>query len=100
MKKALIILLVLFSLCATDAVAETLYTLKSEHFEFIYPAESEDTAVILYENAENLYEKATSLLNTDMNLWDTRALTSYSTRTAFLQKKVFQTSQRDSLRLI
>ncbi len=69
MKKALIILLVLFSLSATNAVAETLYTLRSEHFEFIYPAESEETAVILYENAENLYEKATSLLNTDMNLF-------------------------------
>ena len=63
MKKIKKVFIFLFILIFTsNAVAEQLYTLRSEHFEFIYPEESEETAILLFDNAENLYEKATSLL--------------------------------------
>ena len=70
MKKIKKVFIFLFILIFTsNAVAEQLYTLRSEHFEFIYPEESEETAILLFDNAENLYEKATSLLQTDINLF-------------------------------
>lgn len=105
MKKVFFILLVLLSFCVTNAVAENLYTLRSEHFEFIYPAESEETAVILYENAENLYEKATSLLKTDINIFlpvyitpNTQQLNAYFTAAPY-NRIVFYDTPADSFSL-
>ena len=97
-KKVFLIVFVLFSFYMTDIVAETLYTLRSEHFEFIYPEESEETAVILYENAEKLYEKAASLLQTDINLFlpvyitpDTQQLNAYYTAAPYNRIVFFDT---------
>ncbi|MCR4713478.1 MAG: hypothetical protein K5751_03765 [Treponemataceae bacterium] len=97
-KKVFLILFVLFSFYMTEIVAENLYTLRSEHFEFIYPEESEETAVILYENAEKLYEKAASLLQTDINLFlpvyitpDTQQLNAYYTAAPYNRIVFFDT---------
>ena len=85
MVKKVFILIVLLALCFS-AFSEELFTLRSEHFEFIYPEPCEETALILYENAERLYNKATSLLKTDEVLFipvyitpDTQELNAYFT---------------------
>ena len=66
-KKVLFLLFVL--VLTSHTIAESLYTLRSDHFEFIYPEESEETAIILYENAEALYEKANALLQADLDVF-------------------------------
>ncbi|MCR4939371.1 MAG: hypothetical protein K5930_04590 [Treponemataceae bacterium] len=49
--------------------AESLYTLSTEHFDLIYPEACQETALILYENVEALYKKATDLLQSDEELF-------------------------------
>ena len=105
MKKVFLLLFVLISFCAMDATAENLLTLRSEHFEFIYPIESEETAIILYENAESLYEKATSLLHTDINIFlpvyitpNTQELNAYYTAYPY-NRIVFYDTPPDSFSL-
>ena len=99
MKKIKKVFIFLFILIFTsNAVAEQLYTLRSEHFEFIYPEESEETAILLFDNAENLYEKATSLLQTDINLFmpvfitpNTQQLNAYYTAAPYNRIVFFDT---------
>ena len=104
MKKKVLVLLFILAL-ASHAIAESLYTLRSEHFEFIYPEESEETAIILYENAEALYEKATSLLQADLDLFfpvyitpNTQQLNAYFTAAPY-NRIVFYDTPADSFSL-
>ena len=102
-KKVLFLLFVL--MLTSHTIAESLYTLRSDHFEFIYPEESEETAIILYENAEALYEKATALLQADLDVFfpvyitpNTQQLNAYYTAAPY-NRIVFFDTPADSFSL-
>ncbi len=65
-----IILLSLFALCAEDSKKEdkTFYQLDTKYFQIIYQQKSLETATLLYENADQLYEDIAKKLNTETNL--------------------------------
>ena len=77
-KKVLFLLFVL--VLTPHTIAESLYTIHTEHFDFIYPESSEETALILSENAESLYTKAVTLLQTDIDLFIPVYITPYMQR--------------------
>ncbi len=102
-KKVFFLLFIIFFMA--DAIAESLYTLRSDHFEFIYPEESEETAIILYNSAESLYEKATSLLQTEIDIFlpvyitpNTQQLNAYFTAAPY-NRIVFYDTPADSFSL-
>ena len=66
----LIILSSLFALCAEDSKKEdkTFYQINTKYFQIIYQQKSLETATLLYENADQLYEDIAKKLNTETNL--------------------------------
>ena len=67
MKKILITLL--FVMFITSFInAKERKTLNTKHFEIIFTEESEDTALKIYNCAENMYENITAAFDTDINL--------------------------------
>lgn len=62
MKKIASFLLLLLCFPVLFISAKPLNSLRTEHFEIIYPKESEHTASILYANAEEIYTSISSLI--------------------------------------
>ena len=84
----LIILSSLFALCAENNQKEdkTFYQINTKYFQIIYQQKSLETATLLYENADQLYEELAKKLNTETNLSipvlirsDVQALNAYFT---------------------
>ena len=104
-KRTVIAVLLFFALNASVLNAENLYTIGTKHFDFIYPEECEETALILSESAESLYDKAVSLLQTDIELFIPVYITPYTQRlnayyTAFpYNRMVFYDTPPDSYSL-
>ena len=65
-----IILLSLFTLSAENNQKEdkTFYQINTKYFQIIYQQKSLETATLLYENADQLYEDIAKKLNTETNL--------------------------------
>ena len=65
----------LFFLCAQSLSAKNvlgrprrMYLIKTEHFDIIYSKESQETALVLVENADRLYTEAAQTLSSENNL--------------------------------
>ena len=74
-KSGFLVSLLLFFLCVQPLFAKNvlsrprkMFLIKTEHFDIIFSKESEETALLLAENADSLYVKAAENLNSQLNL--------------------------------
>ena len=74
-KSSFLVSLLLFFLCTQQLFAANvlgrprkMFLIKTEHFDIIYSSESEETALLLVENADALYDKAAEVLKSQNNL--------------------------------
>ena len=74
-KTSLLVTLLLFFLCTQQLSAANvlgrprkMFLIKTEHFDIIYSNESQETALILAQNADRLYKEAAQTLNSENNL--------------------------------
>ena len=96
----LIILLSIFTLSAENNQKEenTFYQINTKYFQIIYQPKSLETATLLYENADRIYEELAKKLNTETNLSipvlirsDIQALNAYFTSYPYNRIVIYDT---------